>query len=178
MGMLSAKILDLLQTQYKHETLNSLRYVARSSWARCRGLEAAGDFFAKESEGELGHAKIVKDYIEARNEAVEPAGLAFDEVAQWNYYDELFTSAQQVEYVTTDMLNTIYKTAMELGDFMTSTWVQGLITEQIEEENLYQTMIDRIIQRGGGTDKVSAINAFRKDISSVHDFEMFLATRL
>ena len=177
MGMISSKILDLLQTQYKHESSNHFRYVARSSWSRYRGLEAAGDFFAKEAEGEAGHAKIVRDYIESRNEAVDPAGFDFSDASQWNYYDELFTTAQQVEYETTDMLNNIYSVAMESGDFMTSTWVQGLITEQIEEENLYQTMIDRIVQRGGGVDQVTAINAFRKDISAVHDFEIFLSER-
>jgi len=174
MGMLSRNILDLLQLQYKHEMSNHFRYIARSSWAKYRGFDSAGDFLDKESIGESGHAKIVRDYIEQRNETIIPCGFEFEENCTFTYYDELFTTAQKIEQLTTDMLNNIYAESIAVGDFMTSSWVQQLIIEQIEEENTYQSIIDRITQRGGGGDQITALNAFRKDISATHDIEMWL----
>lgn len=178
MGMLSIQILTLLQKQFKHETSNALRYTARSSWARYRGFEGAADFFEKEAEGELGHAKAVREYIEARNEAVRPEGLSFTDPSDFGSFDVLFTSALAVEQLTTDMLHEIYSQALTIGDYMTTDWVQGLIREQVEEENLYQTIIDRMIQRGGGGDQVTALSRFNQDPSAAHDIDVWLAERM
>ena len=174
MGMLSRQILDLLQKQFQHETANSLRYVARASWARYRGFEAVGKFFDGEAKGERHHAKAVRKYIEDRNEAVDPSGFAFSDTSEFGTFDVLFTSALVVEQTTTDMLSEIFKQAMLLGDAMTVVWVQDLIREQIEEENTYQTIIDRMIQRGGGGDQVSALANFNRDPSAEHDIDVWM----
>lgn len=178
MGMLSRQILDLLQAQFKHETANHLRYVARASWARYRGFEGAGDFFEKEADGELAHAKVVREYIEARNEVVRPEGLSFTETSEFGSFDVLFTSALVVEQGTTDKLSEIFQQALTIGDVMTVQWVQGLISEQVEEESLYQTIIDRMVQRGGGGDQVSALARFKDDPAAAHDIDVWLAERM
>ena len=177
MGIISSNILSLLQAQYKHEMSNHFRYLARSSWARFRGLENTGDFFEKEAEGEKGHADIVRKYIEDRNEALDPVGLNFVESSLFTTFDELFTSAQMVERDTTESLQAIYAESFKAGDYMTCGWVLPLIIEQTEEESLYQTIIDRIVQRGGGIGQEESIKAFRKDISAVHDIDLFLGER-
>jgi ferritin len=165
MGLISSNILKLLQDQYRHEMSNHFRYVARSSWARFRGLEGIGDFFDGEAKGEAEHADKVRSYIEDRNEAVAPAPYAFDDPADWKAFGELFTSALEVERDTTERLQTIYAEAIKAGDFMKSTWVQGLISEQCEEENLYVTILDRITARGD-------------DLSACHDIDVWIAERL
>jgi ferritin len=177
MGVISSNILSLLQAQYKHEISNYFRYTARASWARFRGFENTGDYFEKEAEGEKGHAEIVRKYIEDRNEAIDPAGLVYNDSSLFAYFDELFTSALQVERDTTDKLQTIYKSAFDAGDYMTVEWVMALIKEQVEEENTYQSIIDRIVQRGGGDAQDKAIETFRKDISAAHDIDSFIGER-
>lgn len=178
MGMLSRQVLELLQTQYRHEMANHFRYVARASWARYRGFEGAGDFFEKEADGEAGHAKIVREYIEARNEAVNPQGVSFTDSSEFGTFDVLFTTALAVEQLTTDMLSAIYTEALGVNDIMTVQWVQGLIAEQVEEENTYQTIIDRMVQRGGGSDQVSALGAFSRDPAAAHDIDTWIAERM
>lgn len=174
---ISENILSLLQAQFQHETANYLRYTARASWARYKGFEATADFFTREAKGEHGHAKIVREYIEARNEAVKPEGLVFNNSSDFKFFDELFTTALLVEQDTTEKLNYIYAEAQKIGDYMTVVWVQKLIAEQIEEENLYTTIIDRMAQRGGygyvGPDS-EGFELFRKDPSAAHDIDMFL----
>ncbi len=177
MSSVPETVLSLLQAQWKHETANSMRYTARASWARFRGLEGTGDFFEQEAAGEQGHAKLVREFIEARNEALAPEGFAFDEPSAFGSFDALFTSALEVERTTTDMLNAIYAEAVRVADFQTSIWVQQLISEQTEEENLYQTIIDRMVQRGGGSGQDEALTAFRKDGAAIHDLDVWIAER-
>ena len=175
MSVMVMNILGLLQLQYSHEMNNYRRYLIRSSWARNRGLENTGDFFEKEAEGEKTHADKVREYIEARNECLEPPNLDYEDSAL-SFMDELFTTALDIEYKTTDMLVNIYLESVRLGDIQTAVWVQELIAEQTEEENLYQAIIDRIIARGGGIAQNEAIKMFRADISGAHDIDVYIGT--
>jgi ferritin len=164
MGNLSAAALSLLQAQYRHETSNSLRYFARASWARFRGFEATADFFQKEAEGERKHAVIVQKWIEDRNEQLTPEPLQYSDPSSFIEYASLFESAIEVERVTTEMLNKIYAQALSDGDFQLVTQVSELVIEQIEEENLYQTILDRIGSRGN-------------DASANHDIDLWIGER-
>ena len=146
----------------------------RASWARYRGLENTGKFFDKEANGEKGHADIVRKYIEDRNETVESADITLSE--SFSLYPELFLTALDVERLTTEMLNTIYLAAFKEGDIQTVVWVQALILEQTEEENLYQTIIDRISARGGNGSQDMNITAFSSDPSAVHDIDMWIGS--
>lgn len=148
MGKITENVLILLQEQFRHETSNNLRYTIRASWARFRGLEGIADFFDKEAEGESGHAAKVRKYIEDRNEALEPAPYAFNETGYFANVPELFTTALEVERGTTEKLQGIYAEAWKMGDYLTCEWLRDLLMEQIEEENTYQTILDRITAMG------------------------------
>ncbi len=176
MAKISSSVLALLTSQYAHEMGNHFKYLYRSTWARYRGLEGTADFFAKEAEGEKGHADLVRKYIEDRNEELLPS---IDPYTRDTFatYPDLFLSAQAVERQTTEYLGAIYSVAFSEGDFMTVNWLRDLIMEQVEEEELYQTIIDRIIQRGGGIEDGTAFAAFDSDLAAVHDIDVWLAER-
>ncbi len=164
MGILSAVLLDMLQEQFRHETSNALRYTSRSSWTRYRGLESTADFFQQEAEGEYAHAAKVRGWIEARNCALVPEPYNYTDSSAFPDYASLFVSSQEIERNTTDRLNAIYAMALTERDYMLVTAVSELVHEQIEEENLYQTIIDRISTRG-------------QDAASVHDIDMWIGER-
>jgi ferritin len=173
MSAMIMNILGLLQLQYAHEMENHRRYLLHSSWARNHGLENIADFFEKEAEGEKGHADKVREFIEARNETLDSPALRYDDTV-FAFMDELFVTALDIELITTIMLVNIYSESIRLGDIQAAIWIQDLIAEQTEEENKYQTIIDRIISRGGGAAQVEAIKVFRSDISAAHDIDMFI----
>jgi ferritin len=161
MGNLSAAALSLLQEQYRHETSNSLRYFARASWARFRGFEATADFFQREAGGERKHALKVQSWIEDRNEQLIPEPYSYNDPSAFVAFTDLFSSALGVERLTTAMLNTIYAQALSDADYQLVTQVSELVIEQIEEENLYQTILDRIASRGS-------------DAASAHDIDVWI----
>lgn len=164
MGNLSAAALALLQEQYRHETSNSLRYFARASWARFRGFEATADFFQQEAKGEREHADKVQSWIEDRNEQLVPEPYSYDDPSSFIAFPDLFLSALEIERLTTTMLNRIYSQALLDNDYQLIAQVLPLIAEQTEEENLYQTIIDRIRARGS-------------DESAGHDIDVWIGER-
>jgi ferritin len=78
-----------------------------------------------------------------------------------------FESALIVEQTTTSMIEDMLKAARGERDYMTEQWLlepSGLLKEQVEEENLYQTIIDRI-------------NQMRNSASLAHDLDVYLSER-
>lgn len=142
MAILTARIKQLLEDQYRHEINNSMRYSVRQSWADSVGMNNAARFFEKEAKGERGHAKKVLDYLNSRNVFAQISPLQYGESDPENFIN-LFESALQIERDTTEKLTSLASAAFSEGDLQTFFWVSDLITEQTEEENLYQTILDR-----------------------------------
>jgi ferritin len=121
----------------------------------------------------MGSAVIVRDAEAGKG---SPASQRMEYRGEFlhAFMDELFVTALDIELITTIMLVNIYSESIRLGDIQAAIWIQDLIAEQTEEENKYQTIIDRIISRGGGAAQVEAIKVFRSDISAAHDIDMFI----
>lgn len=146
MSQLSASVLSALNVQWTHEKRNQLTYELIASEAEFIGLTGVSAFFRKQAAGEAEHAVAVYSYINDRNEravssAVAPHQFATD-FAGW------FESALAIERETTKLLTAIAADAMAAGDLQTFYWLADLIKEQTEEENLYQTILDRIATCG------------------------------
>jgi len=173
MGILSNQILELLKQQYVHELTNYKRYIQFSSWCRFRGFENTGNFFASQAKDEISHAEKVQKYIEDRNEQLYILDTPVT-YAKIDFFDELFTNALEVERSTTETLERIYAESLSLSDYMTIEWIRELLVEQIAEENEFQTIIDRIVQRGGGGKPDDAISLFRKELAGAHDLDVLI----
>ena len=158
---MSAGALSMLQEQFKHELSNSLRYLARSSWARYRGFEASADFFYKEAKGEQEHADKIRKIIEDRNDALIPEPYNYVDGSAFSDLPELFKTALAVERDTTTRLNAIYAHALAEGDFLLLQPISEMLVEQIEEENQYVTIVDRFTSRG-------------EDAASNHDMDVWI----
>ena len=152
MSALSATILNLLQNQYAHEKSNQIRYEARASRANFIGLTGTAAFFRREAEGEAGHAAKVAQYIADRNECLRPV-VDCSEDCSYDLFGMIDT-AMLIELETTEKLKAIAQAAMSEGDLQTFYWLSGLITEQTEEENLYQTILDRFALCGRDTSQI------------------------
>lgn len=142
MSQLSASILGQLAAQWQHEKRNQITYEQVASHAEFLGLTGTAAFFGKQAAGEADHAKAVYDFIVARNERaqlprVEPVDLGTG-------FREWFPAVMELERGTTEALKAIAASALSEADFQTFYWIADLIKEQTEEENVTQTIIDRM----------------------------------
>ena len=149
--ILSANMLSLLSSQYAHEASNALKYAALQSWADMRGLDGTASFFEKQSKGETDHANKVLAYIQARNEQLQVCPIDWN-IAIPGSYQGAFASALEIERATTDKLYALKEQAEAERDLASCAWLMqsdGLILEQVEEERVIQSVIDRILVRTG-----------------------------
>lgn len=148
MAKLSPTIREALSLQYAHEVANSLKYRYRQSWAEFRGLDGCAKYFAKEADGEIEHSKIVARYLFDRNEELIVKPILNSELPLADFVS-IFTTSQEVELGTTELIKGLLALARSEGDFQTEQWLfkpDGLLAIQTEEENEIQTILDRIGQ--------------------------------
>lgn len=164
--ILSANILTLLSAQYAHEIGNSLFYAMLQSWMEMRGFDGAAAFFKAQSEGERSHADSILAYIDDRNEelSLEPVAVPYAKPAS---YLDAFMAVQERERETTDKIVGIVEQSKIEHDAATFAWFNregGLVLEQVEEEAIIQTVLDRLASRG-------------TDAATYHDIDVWLKGR-
>ncbi len=148
MAKLSPTIREALSLQYAHEVANSLKYRYRQSWAEFRGLAGCAKYFAKEADGEMGHANMVARYVFERNEELLIKDIPSSELPIADFLT-IFQTAQTLELATTELIRGLCKLAWIEEDYQTSQWLfkpDGLLAIQTEEENEIATILDRIGQ--------------------------------
>ena len=169
MSVISQNMIDALGKQYRHETLNSLRYYQRATYAEMLGLSGIAGFFKSQGDGERNHADKVYKYVNDRNVMVSMNGLSFMEPDFTMGHDviNLFETAMQVENDTTALLEGILSLAYDERDYLTVQWLvdsEGLLREQAEEENIIRSILDHIGQ-------------MRSSPSLIHDLETMLGSK-
>jgi len=168
MSVISQSMIEALSKQYHHEVANSLRYYQRAIFADVSGLTGIAKFFKSQAEDERGHADKIMAYAIDRNVILTLSGFHFGDpdINPGTSIVTAFETAKQVELETSAMLEDILALARSENDYMTEQWLldkDGLIREQIEEEALYQTILDRVDRMIGSA-------------SLVHDLDIWIGS--
>ncbi len=159
------EIEKLLNEQIKYESKASAQYLSMASWADTRGFNGVAGFFYNQSEEERVHmTKLVKFINERSGSAVIPA---IDKPRDdFNSLMELFeTFLQSEEYVTAQINNVIFQ-CLEHKDYNVHNFMQWYVAEQLEEEAIARTLLDKLKIIG---DDKSGHYLFDRDI---HTFQV------
>lgn len=140
---LSNTLLSMLSEQFRIESSNYLRYTQRRAWCDFHGLTGLETFFTQEAADETGHAQLVIEYIMDRSGLIKIEPYEYNGPGEFAKTIDLFTTALEVEQMTTQSLTNIYQQATREADVMTINFMQKMIDKQIEEEKTYQTILDR-----------------------------------
>lgn len=146
--MLSKKIEAALNAQIEIESMSSQTYLAMASWAETQGLSGTAAFLYKHSDEERMHAlKLIKFVNERGGHAMVPALKQ----PQKNYkgITDIFQSLLEHETHVTATINQVVDTCLKEKDYTTHNFMQWYVSEQIEEEALARTLIDKLNLIGG-----------------------------
>lgn len=130
--MITQAVSALLNQQVSHELHNELQYKIYAAYFESSGLKTLSEFFETQAKGEHEHFTKVFEYVRARRATianVSPAPQSLDTETICSLY--VFTERQ-----TTEKLSAIMAQAKKDNDEMTQAWLQDLLIEQIEEEDL------------------------------------------
>jgi ferritin len=160
--MLSKKVEKALNEQVKVEAESSQFYLAMASWAEIHGFNGTAQFMYKHSDEERMHMLKLIGFINERGgKAIIPA---LDQPQQeFKSIYEIFELLLEHEIKVTEHINNIVDICLKEKDYTTHNFLQWYVSEQIEEEALARTIMDRLHLIG--KDK-SGMYMFDRDISS------------
>ncbi|MBL0129349.1 MAG: ferritin [Flavobacteriales bacterium] len=141
--MLSKKIEAALNGQVAVEAASSQAYLAMASWAENQGLSGTAAFLYRHSDEERMHMlKLIKFINERGGRAVVPAlkqpGTNFKLIT------DIFRSLLDHETIVTGEINGVVDLCLKEKDYTTHNFMQWYVSEQIEEEALARTLIDKL----------------------------------
>ncbi|MCB0769406.1 MAG: ferritin [Flavobacteriales bacterium] len=141
--MLSKKIEAALNGQVEVEAMSSQAYLAMASWAENQGLSGTAAFLYKHSDEERMHMlKLVKFINERGGKAIIPA-LKLPST-NFKSITGIFESLLFHETKVTQEINKVVDTCLKEKDYTTHNFMQWYVSEQIEEEALARTLIDKL----------------------------------
>ncbi|MFN8182401.1 MAG: ferritin [Bacteroidia bacterium] len=158
--MLSKKINTLLNKQVELEASSSNVYLAMASWAEVQGFEGVSNFLYKHSDEERMHMlKLMKFINERGGHALVPTLKAVQ--SSYKNVQQLFEQILEHEIGVSAEINKLVDECLKEKDYTTHNFLQWYVSEQIEEERLARTVLDKLKMIGG--DK-SGMYLFDRDL--------------
>ncbi|MDY0779200.1 ferritin [Tenacibaculum sp. IB213877] len=141
--MLSERIEKALNNQVQIEAQSSQVYLAMASWAEVQGFEGVAQFMYAHSDEERMHMlKLVKFINERGGHAAVPALQAPS--AKFGSFKDMFQNLFDHEVMVSQSINDLVHISLEEKDYATHNFLQWYVAEQIEEEALARTILDKI----------------------------------
>lgn len=141
--MLKKKVETALNEQIRVEAESSQIYLSMASWAEVKGLEGISQFLYKHSDEERMHMlKIVKFVNERGGHAI--VSELQDPKTDFGSFQQLFRQLFEHEIMVSECINNLVHITLEEKDYATHNFLQWFVAEQIEEEALARTILDKI----------------------------------
>jgi len=139
---ISNNILQLLNEQIAMEANASSYYLSVASWCKVNGYEGAACFFRAHSAEEREHMLKIIQYL---NELKIHAAIPQIEQPPQNMesLEQVCKTALQNEQNVTKAIDKIIDTAQTENDHRTDTFLEWFVNEQIEEEDLFETVLQK-----------------------------------
>lgn len=148
--MVSEKIQKALNDQIMREEQSSRIYLAMASWCETNGFQGAADFLYGHSDEERMHQLKLVHYLNDRGGYATLQKL--DETkSEFKSLQDIFEAILEHEKYITGCINDIYELCLKEKDYTTGNFIQWYINEQIEEESLVNTVLDKM--KLAGNDK-------------------------
>jgi ferritin len=161
--MLNNTIQSALNQQVLVEAESSQIYLAMASWAEVKGYPGIAAFLYRHSDEERTHMlKLVKYINERGGHGIVPA-LKGPE-ASYAGIQQVFKSVLDHEIYVSNQINSLVEVCLKEKDYSTHNFLQWYVSEQIEEEALARTIMDKLNLIG--EDK-GGLYIFDRDIASL-----------
>lgn len=137
-----------LNEQIQKEASSSQFYLAMASWAECNGLGGTAKFMYLHSDEERFHMlKLVKFVNERGGKAIIPS--IQQPPTEFQNLENVFELLLSHEIGVTESINNLVDICLQEKDYTTHNFVQWYVSEQLEEEALARTILDKIRLIGG-----------------------------
>nr|WP_299070924.1 ferritin [uncultured Allomuricauda sp.] len=162
--MLSKKLEEALNNQIQIEAESSQVYLSMASWAEVKGLEGIAGFMYGHSDEERMHMLKLVKYVNERGGHAQISQLKAPKV-DFVSFQKMFEELYQHEIFVSKSINDLVHVTLEEKDYATHNFLQWYVAEQIEEEALARTILDKINLIGN--DK-GGLYLFDRDVQQIN----------
>lgn len=163
--MLSKNIEKALNEQIKIEAESSQLYLAMACWAELNGFEGIAEFMFDHSDEERQHMLKLIRFMNVRGGKTTISALE-KPTHQFKSIKEIFKALLQHEIFVSEKINDLVDITFKEKDFATHNFLQWYVAEQIEEEALARTILDKMNLIG---ENESSLYLFDNEISSIRN---------
>lgn len=161
--MLNERIEAALNKQIQIEAESSQFYLAMASWAETKGLEGIANFLYGHSDEERMHMLKLIRFVNERGghgtiPQLEQPPVDFGSVQ--NVFQSLLSHEEKV----TEGINEVVDQCLQEKDYTTHNFMQWYVSEQIEEEALARTILDKLELIGNDN---SGLYMFDRDLGNL-----------
>ncbi len=141
--MLSKRVEKALNAQIKIEAESSQVYLSMASWAEVKGLEGISQFMYKHSDEERMHMLKLIKFVNERGGHATISDLKAPKI-NFGTFQKMFQELYDHEIFVSKSINDLVHVTLEEKDYATHNFLQWYVAEQIEEEALARTILDKI----------------------------------
>ncbi len=146
--MLNEKVEKVLNKQIELELFSSQLYLAMASWAEKKGYNGSANFLYAHSDEEREHMLKLFHYVNDRNgHAIVPP--VEQPKSEYESIQAVYEEIYEHEKMISSEINNLVGVCYEEKDFTTANFLQWYVEEQIEEESLFSTVLDKLNLLGG-----------------------------
>lgn len=156
-NMINPRMETLLNEQFHREMAAAMQYLAISSYFEDQDLDGFAHFFRLQAQEEMAHAMKQFDYVHTVDGKITMQAIAQPEVDFESHSAAVDFALKNEQQVTAD-INSLMKATVELNDFGTQAFLQFFVTEQIEEEEVVRTILNKLRMIGDNTSALYLLN--------------------
>lgn len=141
--MISEKMTSAINEQINAEIFSAYLYLSMSSYASFTGLKGAANWFYVQAKEEMTHAERLYNYVNSQGKRVVLTAIDAPQVEFASILDAFEVTLEHEKKVTA-LINNLVNLASDEKDHATEIYLQWFVTEQVEEEESAQEIIDRL----------------------------------
>lgn len=145
--MLSDKLQQAMNDQIKNELYSAYLYLSMAAWAEAQNLAGFAHWMKAQAQEELEHAMKFFGFIHERGGRVTLQAIDQPPV-DFAGPTDLFEKTLAHEKQVTAMIHNLYKMAREEGDYASEIFLQWFVTEQVEEEQSAEQILELLKMAG------------------------------
>ena len=132
-----------LNDQIEKEAFSSQFYLSMASWAESEGLNGTAKFLYLHSDEERFHMLKLVKFVNERGGQAKIPGLEAPQKS-FESISDVFHLLLEHELMLTESINNLVFICLEEKDYTTHNFIQWYVSEQLEEEALARTIVDKI----------------------------------
>jgi len=140
---MNERVEQVLNDQIDKEASSSQFYLAMASWAEGQGLNGTAQFLYSHSDEERFHMLKLVKFVNERGGTAKIPGLQTPP-EKFKSISNVFQLLLEHELSVTDSINNLVDVCLQEKDYTTHNFIQWYVSEQLEEEALARTIVDKI----------------------------------